>query len=323
MMDYTLRPLSLSQVLDRTFSLYRQNFLLFAGIAALPPALVMLGQLGFLLVGIVSRSGNSAASVAGIAAAVLIALAFFGLALVGYALAAGASVYAVSRVHLGYKTTIVEAYKLMLSHLGPILGIVVLAYIVVILPIVVGVVFLVIPIAMAGFGRSGEPSAGVIAGIVFGVFVVFVGAVASLFLSAKLSLSVAVCVLERRGVFDSLKRAWSLADGAIWRVILVFLLAGAISTGLSLVLSIPYVIGMVLVISKKDPSAMTPFLAWQYFAQFLARALAGPIATIAVALIYYDQRVRKEAFDLQLMMEAIGQQAPPPPTPTPAPPLIG
>ncbi len=33
------------------------------------------------------------------------------------------------------------------------------------------------------------------------------------------------------------------------------------------------------------------------------------LSTIATALIYYDQRVRKEAFDLQLMMEA-GQPAP-------------
>jgi hypothetical protein len=41
---------------------------------------------------------------------------------------------------------------------------------------------------------------------------------------------------------------------------------------------------------------------------FIAGTLAAPIATIALALVYYDQRVRKEAFDLQLMMEAIGQE---------------
>lgn len=34
------------------------------------------------------------------------------------------------------------------------------------------------------------------------------------------------------------------------------------------------------------------------------------LSTIATALIYFDQRVRKEALDLQLMMEAIGQPAP-------------
>jgi hypothetical protein len=49
---------------------------------------------------------------------------------------------------------------------------------------------------------------------------------------------------------------------------------------------------------------------WQYVAGFIAGTLAGPIATIAIALLYYDERVRKEAFDLQLMMEAVGEQPP-------------
>jgi hypothetical protein len=44
---------------------------------------------------------------------------------------------------------------------------------------------------------------------------------------------------------------------------------------------------------------------------FLASALAGPISTIAVALMYYDQRIRKEAFDLQWMMDSIGHPSQP------------
>jgi len=31
----------------------------------------------------------------------------------------------------------------------------------------------------------------------------------------------------------------------------------------------------------------------------------GPLATIALTLIYYDERVRKEGFDLQLMMASL------------------
>lgn len=36
-----LRPLSLGEVLDRTFSLYRRHFLLFIGIAAIPHLLTL------------------------------------------------------------------------------------------------------------------------------------------------------------------------------------------------------------------------------------------------------------------------------------------
>jgi hypothetical protein len=35
----------------------------------------------------------------------------------------------------------------------------------------------------------------------------------------------------------------------------------------------------------------------------------GPLATIAFSLVYYDERVRKEAFDLQLMMTTIDAPA--------------
>jgi hypothetical protein len=40
-------------------------------------------------------------------------------------------------------------------------------------------------------------------------------------------------------------------------------------------------------------------------ATFISQCLVGPLATIAFSLVYYDERVRKEAFDLQLMMTTI------------------
>jgi hypothetical protein len=35
---------------------------------------------------------------------------------------------------------------------------------------------------------------------------------------------------------------------------------------------------------------------------FVSTSLVGALATIAFSVVYYDERVRKEAFDLQLMM---------------------
>jgi heme/copper-type cytochrome/quinol oxidase subunit 1 len=107
-----------------------------------------------------------------------------------------------------------------------------------------------------------------------------------------------------------MKRSWSLTEGTVLRLILVGFLAIVIAWIVSLVLSIPYFVGIALMVTRKNPSIMLPFIVWQYIAQFLASSLAGPIGTIAAALIYYDQRVRKEAFDLQLMMQAIGQAPP-------------
>ena len=41
MQQIDLRPLSLGEILDRTFSLYRRHFLLFLGIAAIPHLLTL------------------------------------------------------------------------------------------------------------------------------------------------------------------------------------------------------------------------------------------------------------------------------------------
>jgi hypothetical protein len=51
MANVDLRPMSLGEVLDRTFTLYREHFLLFAGIMALPYLFVLILEFGFLLIG--------------------------------------------------------------------------------------------------------------------------------------------------------------------------------------------------------------------------------------------------------------------------------
>jgi hypothetical protein len=39
---------------------------------------------------------------------------------------------------------------------------------------------------------------------------------------------------------------------------------------------------------------------------FVISSLIGPLLTIALALVYYDERVRKEGFDLEHMLEQLG-----------------
>ncbi|HEX5432733.1 MAG TPA: hypothetical protein VFY05_00730 [Candidatus Angelobacter sp.] len=314
-MDSSLRPMSTSQVLDRTFSLYRQNFLLFAGIAAVPPAFLLLGQLGFVAAGNVTVfSRRPELQVAGIVAAVLTAIVLIALWLIGYALATGASVYAVTRVHLGHKTSIAEAYKMIFPATGTILGIVVLEFLVIAGAVIAVMMVFIVPLIALGVVPKGRAAAapGVLAVLAF-LFLIPLLIALVFFLTAKFSLAVPAAVVERLDVIESVKRSWSLSNGSVLRLILVIVLAAIISFALAAALSIPYFIGIALAVKSKDPSRLLPFVIWQYVADFISRSIAFPIATIAVTLIYYDERVRKEAFDLQLMMEAIGQPPPPPP----------
>lgn len=312
-METALRPMSTSQVLDRTFSLYRNNFLLFAGIAALPPAFLMVGQLGLVAAGRFSGfSGHTGLAIAALVTAALAGIGLLALWLIGYALATGASVYAVSRVHLGYKTSIREAYKLVSPHTGSILGIVVLVFLAVGGILAASVAIVAIPMIAIGGMKALSATGDALTALALLILAPAIGLLI-LYLSARFSLAVPACVVEHQRVIDSLKRSWMLTtQGSAWRVIGVNILAAIISFAVSAFLSIPYFIGVALSISHKDPAALLPFVIWQYVAGFLARSLAFPIATVSVSLIYYDERVRKEAFDLQLMMEAIGQAQPAP-----------
>lgn len=317
-----LQPMSTSQVLDRTFSLYRHNFLLFAGIAAFPPALVLAGQLLVLVlakpfvlfgrapVGVASPAGIDQ-SIMGAVTVALGSIVIFVLWLVGFTMAVGASMHAVSRVHLGHPAGIGESYRLIRSHIGSILGIVIIVFVCISAVMALGTGFFVIPIVLKAsrFGL-GDPTASV-AFILLGVLVFLAAAVCGFFLFAKFFLTVPACVIEKLGVIDSLKRSWSLTSGSAGRLMLVIVLWAVIDLAISGILSIPYLVGIAMVVSKRDPSLLLPFVIWQYVASFLSRTLANPIASISAALIYYDQRVRKEAFDLQLMIDAIGPPSPP------------
>lgn len=300
-MDRTLRPMSTGQVLDRTFSLYRSNFWLFAGIAALPPAFVLVAQIiGFFA----PKAANTlTASGAGIAALGFGFVVGVILYLIGSALATGASVYAVSNAHLGKPTTIGMSYSAVSGRVLAIIG----------TSICMGLLFFVAGMAVIVPLAVLMPFLGKMMGNSSLLIMIPAGAVAIFFLLKfflRCSLAVPACVLEKTGPIESLKRSVSLASGAEGRIFLILLLFFAIVIAFTLVFSIPTFIGLGIAATKGGQPPIQ-YEIMQALGSFMASTLSGPIYTVAFALVYYDQRVRKEAFDLTLMMEAIGQAPPP------------
>jgi hypothetical protein len=101
--------MSTSQVLDRAFHLYRNNFWVFAGIAALPPAVYLAAQASALLTPLIPVLRMDA-----VASGIFLGVGFVAVAvlyLLALSLATGATVYAVSRVHLGHAVRIGESYR--------------------------------------------------------------------------------------------------------------------------------------------------------------------------------------------------------------------
>src|SRR5215467_8140154 len=107
-MATVLRPLSISELMDRTFHLYRNNFLVFVGIIAIPQLAVLFLQLvGSAL--LTQREGAGAIFVT-ILAGLLIAAAGFA-SFIGIEIAHAATVIAVSDLHLGRSATISSSYS--------------------------------------------------------------------------------------------------------------------------------------------------------------------------------------------------------------------
>jgi hypothetical protein len=182
----------------------------------------------------------------------------------------GATVMAVSRVHLGNDTSISESFA---SVKGKILYLA-LIMIGVAVGIGIGFVLLIVP------------------GII---------------LALMWALTIPVAVLEDKGLRDATSRSAELTKGNRGRIFMIYFLFMVLTYIVIMLWEIPILAAIGAFAHGQRP--MTAFPVWTQIAfpvcTFLSQCLVGPLLTIALSLVYYDQRVRKEAFDLQLMMSTL------------------
>ena len=310
-MSFILRPMSTGEVLDRTFFLYRSNFLFFAGIGTLPAltffVAIFLSQLSGKFMP--AWTGDVANVLTAALLGLVYATVFLSIAFLGVAMAAGATVYAVSRIHLGYTTTIWQSYKQVGRLSGRILRIVLTiavrmfgAWLLLYL-LIIGVGFGLRLLARMGIFNPSPSSLGFqILGVVLAAAFLFAGLFWSARIACRFALAVAGCVLEKLKARPALKRSKYLAKGALFRIFLVCLLVLFVGLPVFYVTQMP---GMF----SNYMSQGIPNLIQVLCGSLISTALAFPIGAIGTCLVYYDQRVRKEAFDLQIMMESIVQPA--------------
>jgi hypothetical protein len=253
-----LRPLSISELLDRTFHLYRNNFLVFVGIMAIPQLLVLALQLAravTLTTGPLQRF-SPIALLAGLASYVAIEIS------------AAATVMAVSNIHLDRPVSLGAAFS---SAKGSMLR-VVLITLAVGIAAGIGLIFLIVP---------------------------------GVYLWLMWSLAIPVTVLEGGGLNASTKRSKELTQGSRGRIFVIYLLIIVLAMVVGMIFQVPLGILAVLLGRGNAGGAISLIVAVSAVGSFISTSLVGPLATIALTLIYYDQRVRKEGFDLQLMMATL------------------
>jgi hypothetical protein len=310
-METDLRPLTLGEILDRTAQLYRTNFLLFAGIFAVTNA--------FLLVLILAFEGLSPAYLAinttmkfqfGPVLFFLGVVCLFGMLLYGASIAA--ITRAVAWVYVGEPATIRTAYSSTLPRLGRYLWLMVIAALVVLGISVVAVLALgiVMVIAIAAlavvFGGKG-PAAG-IAGVVVGLFVDFAMFAIIAWLATRYALGIPACVVENLKARKALRRSVELSKESRGRIFMLFLLVGVVQIGMLLLTQTPF-----LVYSFSHHRTMP--IGLTILSQIISVAtntFVGPILATGLTLFYFDQRVRKEGYDIEWMMAAAGLASPAP-----------
>jgi hypothetical protein len=100
-------------------------------------------------------------------------------------------------------------------------------------------------------------------------------------------------VIEELGPVDAMRRSWRLTKGRFWATLGIALLAGILSSLVSNALSVPFI---VLSLPLGD-------LSWIPVAigSTLAAVVSRPIVAVVATLQYYDARIRREGYDLQVI----------------------
>jgi hypothetical protein len=277
-----LRPLSAGEILDVAFGLYRRLFVPLVLIQ------VICSSLPFLV-------GLYAASLGPSTETIAVTLVSYLLSFLLGALASGATALLISENYLGREIGAMDGLRRALPRFPSLVGVSLFV------ALLVGVAMLPFVIAMAasavGLGAE-QPGLAIALGLV---------ALASLLLPiitfSGLAVSTPALVIEQiRAPTRAMGRSWRLTRGNRLRIVgllfVFFIILGVPFIGASLILQ--------MVLGALDSTA------GRVLSTVIASVLSfvlGPILYCILTLTYYDMRVRKEAFDLEILSTQLGATA--------------
>ena len=318
-METTLRPLTLGEILDRTAELYRRNFLLLAGISSIYAGILLvlsLAQIGAQQAALAMHMGKYLIGITVVGVVIL-----WGAIFVAGGVAVAANTRAVGWLHLGEPASISASYRAILPKTGRYLWLMTITYFLAWFPFVLsyGAYFALIFVYVRPKGLlTPHPSAAPLSDsdmhtmMVFGVaslvfvLLALVTGIYGIIMSLRYSLAVPACTVESLKARAAIRRSVELSKGSRWRIFMLALLAVIIQLGLTGITQ-----GFFVVVGIKHQGVIPVWMTVvQQFLAFLTNTFVGPIYATGFTLFYYDQRVRKEGFDIEHMMQAAGMVQP-------------
>lgn len=301
-MSLDLRPLTLGELLDRSFALYRRHLWLFVGIMAVPSVLTLIISVATQLL----QAGDATALagsqpdpetvMAFMAAGVIGFLVMFLAYWVAYMLSLGATTVAVADLYAGRTPTIGSSYLRVRGHIGW-LTVLLLSIGAKLIALFVGL-FIAVMIASVGLGMLFAPLGALL--MVLGM----IGAMLACALYAlRYAVAVPVLVLENARPLHSIARSVALTRGSMGRTAVITVFAMVITYAAMAIFQGPFIVGAML--AGPEGSAAFWLALIGTFTGTVGSAITGPLMIVALALLYYDIRIRKEGLDVEMMVAAL------------------
>ena len=314
-------PMSVGDLLDRAFRLYRARFGLFlltAAIFLVPAGVISSASLfpfvGFSFPFLVRVAFNYALNGRPLSVTdylvvlvLVIAHGFVTLAL---------TVQSIEALH-GRPATVGESIYRKPRRLWSYMGMAILKWSAVLAPTSVAFIaalvgFLVLDGLVFYDLRAGHYETSIITRIglevwnYFGIFVVFAVPFAPfVFLLSRWLVSPAALIAEGPGPIGSMRRSWHLSAGNVRRIAGYVLLLGLLIIILPVVIegALAWIFALIL------PTGATALLS-HFPAVFstLFSIVSTPFGVGAVVLLYYDLRIRNEGYDLELRLAEMEEQ---------------
>jgi hypothetical protein len=272
-----LQPMGVGETLDAAIRLYRAQWKSLMAIVAI--ALVPITFLQAFLTRSMGSPFSTEAPVSGDVDATLITSVVLGViqVLVIQPFLTAAVAKASADVYLGHEVVVGPTFRYAVTRIHSILWITILLLLVVLVPALV----------LAIFAATGAEELAVVLAIAMIVFLVIV--------FVRFVFGSTVLVVEGKKGSKALRRSWELAKGYFWKILGTLVLAGIMASVVEGVLSVPGTIAF----AEIGPGGW-PFLA---IGGSLAAILTTPFTTSITVLLYFDLRIRKEAFDLEVMAQ--------------------
>jgi len=308
-MALDLRPLTLGELFDRAFSMYRHHLWMFAGVAAVPAVLALAAtlmmQTAQMLAAKQAVAPSPADPLAGQPVAALVAL-FGGMLLVMiaywivYMVALGATTFAVSEVYVGRTVTIAQVYRRMRGRIGPLVLLMLLIGLRLFgITLIAGIIFAVV----VGGASAAHP---ILAALMI-LLLVALGGLCYAYMMLRYAVCVPALVIERLSASESIKRSIELTHGRLLRVLLLVACAMMVTLATTLIFQGPFTLAALMA----GPGS-THFLWLNVVGSVvgtIGATFTTPFLIIGLALIYYDARIRDEGLDLELTLAAIDTPA--------------